>query len=225
MDEAPNQMTATTAKRSAHDVLADLVGKPLFWVIFVMVIASYPLIHSLTHPLPEPLPAIAQVAPFELKNLNDEPYGTDNLRDLMWVVNLVCTECADGDEDYGKALFKIQHRSRGVGKRFRAVSITRTPQTDNAEKLQAYASSLRYSPRMWSFLHGPKDDVEAIITNIFDNQAMRQKAPGTRSEIPLIYRTALVDVSGQIRGYYDVRFPEELERLLLDMRMVINRGY
>jgi cytochrome oxidase Cu insertion factor (SCO1/SenC/PrrC family) len=197
----------------------------MFWVLFVMTIGSYPLIHSLTHPLPEPLPAIAVVDPFELKNLKGEPYGMKDLRDLMWVVNMVCTECTDGDAEYGKALFKIQHRSRGVGKRFRAVSITRKPETDDADKLQAYASSLRYSPRMWSFLHGPKDDVEAVITNIFDNQAVRQKVPGTKPEIPLMYRTALVDVNGQIRGYYDVRFPEELERLLLDMRMVINRGY
>ena len=51
------------------------------------------------------------------------------------------------------------------------------------------------------------------------------KLPGTRPDLATHYRVALVDVAGQIRGYYDIRTEEGLDELLQSMRMVINRGY
>ena len=208
-----------------HDRVADWVGRPKFWIVTILILASYPVIHSLTHQLPEPLPALSRVADFELTDLRGEPYGTKQLKNLMWVAAPICTGCPDQVEGLGKRLFKIQHRSRGVGKRFRMVGITRDPERDSPKMLQTWGSGLRFSPRMWTLLTGPKAHTETVLRNLFGSPAVEAKLPGTLPGIEDRFKVALVDVGGQIRGYYDIRTDAGLESLLSAMRMVINRGY
>ena len=143
------------------------MGRPGFWITFVCVIASYPLIHSYTHQLPEPLPALSQVTDFELSNEYGEPYGSKQLKYKMWIVAPMCTACSDQVDVMGERLFRVQHRSRGVKKVFRIVTITRDPERDTPKALETWASKLRYSPRMWTLLTGPKAHVHNILDNIY----------------------------------------------------------
>ena len=208
-----------------QDWVADLVNRPAFWVGFVLLIASYPVIHSLTHALPEPLPALSQVEDFELTDEHGEPFGTKQLQNKMWVVASICTACPDQVEEMGKRLFRIQHRSRGVSKVFRLVSITRDPERDIPKALETWATGLRYSPRMWTLLTGPKAHVDKILRDLFQSAAVDKGLPGTLPGLEARYKVALVDVAGQVRGYYDIRTDDGLAALLSAMRMVVNRGY
>ena len=219
------QQTEKPLGERIHDRVADWVMRPAFWVGFVLIIASYPFIHSLTHELPKPLPVLSHVVDFELTNEKGEPYGTKQLTDKMWIVASMCTACPDEVEEMGDRLFKVQHRSRGVGKRFRLLTITRDPERDTPEALQVWGSELRYSPRMWTMLTGPKAHVDTVLSNIFTIPAAGKGLPGALAGTEDRYKVALVDVAGQIRSYYDIRTDEGLEELLGGMRMVVNRGY
>ena len=205
--------------------VADLVGRPSFWAIFTFTIATYPFIHAFTHELPEPLPALTEVSDFELTDEFGQPYGNAQLKDKMWVVTSICTACADQVQEMGQRLYKVQHRSRGVGKRFRLVTITRDPERDTPRMLQAWGKGLRYSPRMWTLLTGPKTHIETTLDNIFRPPAVNSELPGSLAGLEDRFKVALVDVAGQVRGYFDIRTDEGLEELLSAMRMVVNRGY
>ncbi|MDP6942984.1 MAG: SCO family protein [Myxococcota bacterium] len=220
-----NEATQATRGRRIHDRIATWVGRPVFWVLFVFTIATYPFIHALTHELPEALPALSEVADFELTDEYNQPFGTKQLKNKMWIVASICTACSDQVEEMGQRLFRVQHRSRGVGKRFRLVAISRDPERDSPRMLEAWAKGLRYSPRMWTLLTGPKTHVETVLANIFQPPAVQSRLPGTLPGLEDRYKVALVDVAGQIRGYFDIRTDEGLETLLTAMRMVINRGY
>ncbi len=208
-----------------HDRIADSVGRPGFWLCFVVIIASYPFYRAFTQQLPEPLPALSQVADFELATEHGEPYGTKQLRYKMWIVASICTACSDQVVEMGERLFQVQHRSRGVGKAFRVVTITRDPERDTPKALEAWAKGLRYSPRMWTLLTGPKAHLDTIHDDIFNSPAVQKELPSTRPDLEMRYKVALIDTVGQVRGYFDIRTDEGLESLLGSMRMVINRGY
>jgi len=222
-------MSENTSRRSlgerTQDRVADLVGRPGFWLLFVFTIGSYPLVHAFTHELPQPLPALTEVADFELTNEYGYPFGTKQLKNKMWVVASICTACPDQVEEMGQRLFRIQHRSRGVGKRFRLVTITRDPERDTPRMLEAWGKGLRYSPRMWTLLTGPKAHLDVIADNIFRPPAVEGQLPGSMAQLEDRFKVALVDVAGQVRGYFDIRTDEGLESLLSAMRMVVNRGY
>jgi len=208
-----------------HDRIADWVGRPGFWVAFVFTIATYPIIHAFTHELPEPLPALSQTGDFELTDEHGEPFGSKQLKYKMWIVASVCTACPDQVEVLGQRLFRVQHRSRGVSKVFKIVAISRDPERDTSKALATWASGLRYSPRMWRLLTGPKAHVESILDDLFETAAVERGLPGTLPGLESRYKVALVDTSSQIRGYYDIRTDEGLEALLTSMRMIVNRGH
>ncbi len=105
--------------------VAGMVGRPGFWLVFVCVIASYPFYRAFTQQLPDALPVLTSVADFELSDEFGQPYGTKQLKYKMWIAASVCTACKDQVVELGERLYKVQHRSRGVAKRFRIVAITR----------------------------------------------------------------------------------------------------
>ena len=208
-----------------HDRVAHAVGRPGFWLCLFAILASYPFYRAFTQELPKPLPVLSQVADFELSDEYGQPYGNKQLKYKMWVAASICTACVDQVPEMGERLFKIQHRSRGVAKRFRLIAFTRDPERDTPKTLETWGKGLRYSPRMWTFLTGPKAHMDKIHDNIFVSPAVEQKLPGTRPELDVRHKVALIDTEGQVRGYFDIRTDEGLEELLKAMRMVINRGF
>lgn len=58
-----------------HERIARLVGRPRNWLLFSLMLGSYPLIHIATHPLPDPIPIYDKVEPFELVDHRGERIG------------------------------------------------------------------------------------------------------------------------------------------------------
>jgi len=201
------------------------VGNPLFWLFFVLIIASYPLIHAAIHPLPEPLPVLGTVTEFELSDEKNRTFNSEILDGLLWVATVTCATCESTDEALGEKLFDIQHRSRNTGKLFRLVSFSVNPAEDTPEALMAHAKSLRYSPRMWSFLTGDSAVVHKTLRAIFGFRSLT----GVKSTVPALesahHLAAIVDGDMQVRGYYDLRDEDSFEAMLRDMGLVLNRGY
>lgn len=220
-----SEQAAQSFGERVHDRVADWVGRPGFWLCFVCIIASYPFYRAFTQQLPDAMPVLSRVADFELSDEFGNPYGTKQLKYKMWIAASVCTACPDQVVEMGERLFKIQHRSRGVAKRFRIVALTRDPERDTPKTLETWAKGIRYSPRMWTLLSGPQAHMDTIHKDIFQSAAVEQRLPLTRPDLETRFKVALIDTEGQVRGYFDIRDDEGLDALLLAMRMIINRGY
>jgi protein SCO1/2 len=217
-------MAAGRVSAAAQRRVAGIVGRPLFWAAFVGLLAGLPMLRTIMTELPPPLPVLATIPDFELRDEHGQPYGSAQLRGRVWVANFIFTRCPTICPAFTAKMGQIQHRSRGLGQAFRLVSFTADPDYDTPEVLAAFARKHRASPRMWSFLTGPFD---AVRKTVVDGMKVGMGRGGPESDFASIFHGThfvLVDKDMQIRGYYDSSAADSVDRVLRDAGLLANRG-
>jgi protein SCO1 len=207
--------------------IASLVGKPSFWVVFILLGVTWPIARTLAIQLPPPLPVLGTLPDFHFRNQYGQDFGSDQLKGRVWVANFIFTRCPTECPRFTKQMFQLQHRGRGLGQAFHLVSFSVDPTHDTPEVLLGFARQYRVSPRAWTFLTG---DPEAIKRTVVDGLKVSMgKTPGTDDDdlTSIFHGThfVLVDSKMQIRGYYDSHEEDAVDRLLRDAGLVANRGY
>src|SRR5574342_75804 len=119
------------------------VSRPLFWVILVGAIASWPAVFTAMHPAPPPPPVLGTVPPFRLVDEHGRPFGTDELRGRVWAAGFIFTRCPTICPTVTRRMATIQRRTRSLVDQFHLVSFTVDPEYDTPERLAAYARSYK----------------------------------------------------------------------------------
>jgi protein SCO1 len=174
-------------------------------VIFVGMIALFPIVRAITHPVPKP-PALKLPLPsFVLTDQKGHPFGLHDLEGRVWVADFVFTSCPTVCPKLTQRMARIQHRARHLGEAFHLVTFTVDPENDTPARLASYATSYHADPSRWSFLTGNLGDVETTVVKGF-KIAMGKEPVEDGSGIFSIFhgeKLVLVDGAGAIRGYYD----------------------
>jgi protein SCO1/2 len=219
---------AETAKvvdeKRPMDWLSSLVGKPVFWIVFVVIIATVPMVRTIMIRLPPPLPVIATVPDFQLINESGTPFGSKDLRGKVWIADFIFTRCPTACPLITQRMQKVQHRVHNMGSAIHLVSFSADPEYDTPARLHEYAEHHRASPRLWSFLTGPVEDVKTAVVN---GLKVSQGREGSGDDVAGIFHDnhfVVVDPQMQIRGYYDSSSDEAVERLIRDVGLIANRG-
>ena len=76
---------------------------------------------------------------------------------------------------------------------------------------------------MRSFVTGDPKVLESVIDNIFNRQTATKRIQDAPQHNH--HQVAVVDPGGFIRGYYDLRDEEAIDRCLVDIGLVVNRGF
>jgi protein SCO1/2 len=211
--------------QALQSFLSGLVGRPLFWAVFVALGLSLPIAKTLTIKLPPPLPVLGKVQDFSLTDQYGKPFASQQLEGKVWVANFIFTRCPSICPLFTQKMYEIQHRGRQLGEYFHLVSFTVDPEFDKPDVLLAYAKEHKASPRMWSFLTGERD---ALKKTIVDGLHVQMTKEGTDDDLMSIGHGGhfvLVDAKMQIRGYYDSSEPRTVDVLLRDAGLLANRGY
>jgi protein SCO1/2 len=206
--------------------IAALVGKPAFWVAFVLIGMALPIARTVAIELPPPLPVLGTLPEFTFKNQYGEDYGTAQLKGRLWVANFIFTRCPTACPRFTKQMFTLQHRGRGLGQAFHLVSFSVDPEYDTPEVLLDFAQQNRVSPRAWTFLTGELGSIKDIVVNGL--KVYMENAPGLEDDLNAIMHGThfvLVDDQMRIRGYYDSNEEDAVDRLLRDAGLLANRGY
>jgi protein SCO1 len=185
--------------------LSALVGRPLFWLVFVGLIALFPIVRALRHPVPKPPALKIPLASFVLTDQRGRPFGLDDLKGRVWVADFVFLSCPSVCPELTRRMAKIQHRARNLGEAFHLVTITVDPENDTPARLASYATSYHADPSRWSFLTGNLGDIETTVVKGF-KIAMGKEPSSEGSSLFSIFhgeKLVLVDGDGAIRGYYD----------------------
>ena len=210
------------ASRRAEALLARLVGRAGFWALLVGASFSWPVVWALRTPLPPPPPVLSTLPAFQLVDPGGQPFGSRDLEGRVWVASFVFTRCQDACPSVTRVLALVQARARNLEPAFHLVSFSVDPDHDTPAVLAGYARGVRASPRMWTFLTGPGEEVrQAVVRGL---RVQVDGAPG-RAPAEISHGTALVlvDGRGRVRGYYDPEEPDVVDRLVRDAGLVINR--
>jgi protein SCO1/2 len=150
--------------------------------------------------------AVIQKAPdFSLTTQDNKSLGLADLKGKVLVVSFIFTTCSGTCPATTHRMGQLQQvlKDRGLSRdgRVHLVSITLDPARDTPETLRGYMRLFDADPAGWSFLTGPREQVEKVIAA----WGMWAK-PAANGQLDHPSRVFLVDPKGRIREIYDLNF-------------------
>ena len=208
-------MTASEgAFRARLQVLAAaLAGKPIFWLVVVAAIFSWPILRSIqaARELPHRRPVLGQVRDFSLHDQSGDALGATELRGRIWVASFGACEPGCGATEPALTMMeRVRHRTRNLGDGFRLVTFVIG--ADGGAAVRELSARQRAGHGSWRFVSGPPDRMGQVLRDF------RVAGDLDRS------RVALVDGNLSIRGYYDPGDEEDIAALLRDVSLLLARG-
>lgn len=202
------------------------------WLLFWVVMFSYPIYRSIYRTLPPPLPVYYQVPEFTLMNEFNKPFGSKDLKGKFYIANFMFTTCPSTCPALMEKMDIIQKRIRGVGTKAAIVTFTVDPVNDTPDVLFKFARKRNTNPFIWNFLTGSKADLQKIVVDGFkvpmgEKEEVSKKLEEktiTLMDIAHSEKVVLVDAEGQIRGYYSTD-KIEIDRLMIDMGLLVNNSF
>jgi protein SCO1/2 len=206
------------ALAARFQVLASaLVGRPMFWLVFIVTMFSWPILRSIhaERALPGHRPVLGRVRDFTLRDQNGGELGAAELHGRIWVASFTAIDCAPTCVQCQRVLTKmaeVRHRTRNLGDAIRLVTFTVVPERDTAERMFELSASYRSSRGAWRFVSGPPP----LVSDVLRDFQVAAGVPQTR--------LALVDTNMRIRGYYDVLDEAAVGALLRDVSLLLSPG-
>lgn len=150
-----------------------------------------------------------EVPDFTFTERSGEPFGLDNMRGKINVVDFIFTNCpmiCPLMAEQMIPLYQLYKHSEQV----QFVSISVDPERDSLPRLREYARDLGVTDNRWVFLRAPTDSVVWLAEDGF---MVSGDFPGGHST-----KFILVDQEGRIRGYFDFDDPHQIELLKVDIK-------
>jgi protein SCO1/2 len=162
------------------------------------------------------------VPEFSLVERSGKPMTLANLRGTIWVADFIYTTCTDTCPLQTAEMGKLQEEWNDKPG-LKLVSFSVDPEKDTIEVLSRYADRHRADSRRWLFLTGAKEEIGRLVQEGFKLSAVAVVNAGS-SESVIMHspRFVLIDRQAQIRGYYDSRDQQALERLKKDVAILID---
>src|SRR5437016_2941779 len=97
----------------SDNLAANIVGKPVFWVLLVTILFGAPLMRGLmTARAPAPPPVLGSFPVFAVRDEYGTPFTADDLRGRAFIANLLCVHCTEDGQLSLQAMATLQHRGR-----------------------------------------------------------------------------------------------------------------
>jgi protein SCO1/2 len=200
-----------------------IVGLPAFWLSLVGLIFGVSILRALITELPEAPPVLSTVPEFLFKDQSNDDYGSDELRGKIWVANFIFTRCATVCPLFSAEMANLQKRTNKAAVAIQLVSFTVDPDHDTPDVLSEYARRYSANPWYWHFLTGPVKAIRETVTDSLKT-AMGEASDAETIQATLFHGShfVLVDPKMRIRGFYQVNDEDTIDRLLIDVQLVIN---
>jgi len=201
---------------------SNLVGRGWFWVLVISLPFGTTIVRAVLTEVPTPPPVYGTVPDFALTDQSGEAYGSTDLKGKIWVSNFIFTRCTTVCPIFSDKMSTLQKRTNKAANGLQLVSFSVDPDFDTPEVLAEYSKRFSANPWFWHFLTGPTEQVRSVVIDgmkTFMGDAAEVDTPDA-----LMHGShfVLIDPDLNIRGYYQVEDEETVERLLLDIQLVIN---
>ncbi len=174
-------------------------------------------------PRPVSLPVIGTVGTFALTNQFGIRTEQGHLENLVWVADVIFTQCPGQCHQLSQAMRQIQERLP-LGARVRLVSLTANPGYDSPAVLARYGARYGYATNNWLFLTGLKADVYRLAVEGLKFSVVENEAAGSgRLEDQFIHSAsfAIVDRRGRLRAMVQAEDPRVVEVVLGHVKQLL----
>jgi protein SCO1 len=156
------------------------------------------------------------VPEFSLTERSGKTIRLEQLRGTIWIADFIYTDCQDTCPLQSAEMARLQDEL-SAQKAVKLVSFSVNPGKDTPSILSQYADRFKASDR-WLFLTGGQEEIKSLVQNGF---RLSVATASTDPEVILHSpRFVLIDRQAQIRGYYDSRDNEALQRLRRDVAIL-----
>ena len=185
----------------------------IYAIVAVMLLVTFLFKESITL---DDLPISGSVPDFEFTDSNGETITREDMEGKVWVADFIFTTCTMACPIMTGNMNLI-HKSFKDDNNVRIISISVYPEYDTPEVLKEYASRYNANTDRWHFLTGPEESVKNIIKTGF-------KIGDYEDIIFHSEKFALVDVRGNIRGYYSGMETEDMSKLKKDIKRLLRES-
>ncbi|WP_343747310.1 SCO family protein [Fluviicola sp.] len=159
---------------------------------------------------------------FSFTDQNGLAYGSKDLKGKVYVAEYFFTTCGTICPRMNAEMQRVQEAYKGVD-RFKILSFTVDPETDSVAQMKIYADGHGADSKQWHFLTGKKTDLYKLARRSFfvlkPAEAANQGDVG--SDFIHTNYFVLVDTQKRIRGYYDGTDSREVDKLIGDIRKLL----
>jgi protein SCO1/2 len=169
----------------------------------------------------EGLQRYGSVPDFTLTERSGKTTTLADLRGNIWIADFIYTTCKDTCPLQSAEMTKLQDLWKDQAD-LKLVSFSVDPETDTTEVLSRYAARYQADAGRWLFLTGNRERIVRLVQEGFKLSAasLPSDADGIILHSP---RFVLIDQQAQIRGYYDSRDNEALQRLKRDVATLLEQ--
>ncbi len=209
-------------------VLGTLLLVPIFLYFFLRMFGSnhyalrtyFPVINEDTEePLIQNGDTVFQKIPdFKLTSQLNRSVSQKDLNGSVYVANFFFASCRDVCKKMTTQLTRVQAAFPN-NPEVKLVSYTVDPERDTVATLQQYANMYGANAKQWYFLTGPKADIYNLAQEGYKLSAMQ--APSITPDFIHSEKLILVDKDKQVRGIYDGTSTEEVDRLIVEIKVLL----
>jgi protein SCO1/2 len=163
---------------------------------------------------------------FSLTDENGKVFSAKSLQGKIYVTSFFFTRCGTICPKITSQLSRVQDTFLGDPE-VQLLSISVDPKFDQPEKLAMYAKRFDANKGQWHFLTGEKKMIYPLVLKGFHvplADASEYDAAIKNPDETFIHseRLVLVDKEGIIRGFYDGTDKKEVDRLLVEIKVLKN---
>lgn len=202
-----------------------------FSILCIIIIAIIYNILNVKQPLPIYQPAMVaeelvdstiqhqlkyhKIADFSLTNQNGETITQENYKDKIYVADFFFTTCQTICPVMTKNMEQIQKEIINDDD-IMLLSHSVTPKIDSVAQLKKYAKEKGVIDSKWNLVTGDKKQIYKLARKSY----LAVKTDGNGDEYDMVHTEnfMLIDKKRQIRGFYDGTKPEDIERILEDIK-------
>ena len=158
-----------------------------------------------------------KIADFSLINQNGKTITQEDYKDKIYVADFFFTTCQSICPVMTKNMAEVQKEIINDNE-IMLLSHTVTPEIDSVEQLKRYAEEKGVVDTKWNLVTGDKKQIYELARKSY----LAVKSDGDGGPYDMIHTEnfMLIDKKRQIRGFYDGTDPEEIERLLADIKIL-----
>lgn len=200
----------------------------LFGSFFVLLItAFFFFLFSGTDYYKVKLPVLNYVQDFSFIGQNNKPITDHTIDGKVYVANYFFTTCKGICPKMNGNLDSIYEKFKDDSD-FAIISHSSMPETDSVPLLKAYETKMIGKdpdyPAKWYFVTGSKDSLYKMARQSYLLDNAKNNSINIQDAFIHTQFLALVDKDRRVRGIYDGLKPEELDRMVVDIRELLKES-